>query len=259
MSEIRAVFMDIDNTLLSHSQNAIPACARKALHMLGEKGIMRVLATGRHYIQMQTLPDVLDHEYEGYILLEGQLSLDKNREVVCSSPLQGEALEEVLSLFNRKEISVFFFEPDRIYANFYDDVVEELRRGASWQVPGIGTYDGGDLLMASVFADVETEAKLAPHLPHCKRDRWNAMGMDLIAKNAGKINGIRRFMEAEGLLPEEIIAFGDGENDIEMLQMAGIGVAMGNASEAVKRAADYVTDDIDEDGLYKALVHFRIL
>ena len=129
MSEIRAVFMDIDNTLLSHTQNAIPASARKALHMLGEKGIMRVLATGRHYIQMQTLPDVLDHEYEGYILLEGQLSLDKNREVVCSSPLQGEALEEVLTLFNRKEISVFFFEPDRIYANFYDDVVEELRRG----------------------------------------------------------------------------------------------------------------------------------
>ena len=60
-------------------------------------------------------------------------------------------------------------------------------------------------------------------------------------------------------MPEEIIAFGDGENDIGMLQLAGIGVAMGNAEEVVKQNADYITADIDDDGIEKALRHFGLI
>ena len=55
------------------------------------------------------------------------------------------------------------------------------------------------------------------------------------------------------------MAFGDGENDIDMLKFAGIGVAMGNSSDIVKAAADYVTDTIDNDGIEKALRHFGLI
>ena len=71
--------------------------------------------------------------------------------------------------------------------------------------------------------------------------------------------GIKRYLELTGIRREEIIAFGDAENDLDMIQYAGIGVAMGNAKEAVKEVADYVTDDIDDDGIEKALKHLGLI
>ena len=62
-----------------------------------------------------------------------------------------------------------------------------------------------------------------------------------------------------GLTKEEIIAFGDGENDLEMLAFAGVGVAMGNADEEVKEVADYVTTEIDDDGIWNACKHFKLI
>jgi hydroxymethylpyrimidine pyrophosphatase-like HAD family hydrolase len=66
-------------------------------------------------------------------------------------------------------------------------------------------------------------------------------------------------LEHYGIRQEEMIAFGDGENDMEMLQFAGIGIAMGNAEKEVKAVADYVTDDIDDDGIWKACRHFGLI
>ena len=83
--------------------------------------------------------------------------------------------------------------------------------------------------------------------------------MDIIAKGGGKVEGIRKFLQREGIAVEETIAFGDAENDIEMLKFAGIGVAMGNGEEGAKQAADYITADIDDDGVAKALVHFGLI
>ena len=62
-----------------------------------------------------------------------------------------------------------------------------------------------------------------------------------------------RFMAENGILPEELMAFGDGENDIGMLQLAGVGIAMGNAPDCVKAAADEVTDGVDDNGIANAL------
>ena len=83
--------------------------------------------------------------------------------------------------------------------------------------------------------------------------------MDLIAKGGGKRTAILRYLELYGIKAEETIAFGDGENDMGMLGLAGIGVAMGNAEEKVKKIADYVTDDIDEDGLANALRQYDLI
>ena len=71
--------------------------------------------------------------------------------------------------------------------------------------------------------------------------------------------GIQRYLKLLGIKREEIIAFGDAENDLEMIRYAGIGVAMGNGEEAVKAVADYVTADIDDDGIEKALKHFKLI
>ena len=80
-----------------------------------------------------------------------------------------------------------------------------------------------------------------------------------LGKGGGKVVGIRKYLEMNDILPEEIIAFGDAENDMEMIAFAGIGVAMGNAKDCVKECADYVTADVDDDGILKALQHFGLI
>ena len=104
----------------------------------------------------------------------------------------------------------------------------------------------------------ETE-NLAPKIPNCKITRWYEDGIDIISKDGGKDHGIRKILEAHGFTREESIAFGDSDNDLEMLEFAGIGVAMGNAAESVKEVADYVTSHIDEDGIWNACKHFELI
>ena len=83
--------------------------------------------------------------------------------------------------------------------------------------------------------------------------------MDIIPADGGKGNAIERILERYGLSREDAIAFGDGDNDIDMLRYAHIGVAMGNAGEHVKTHADYVTACVDDDGIYKALKVYGLL
>ena len=71
--------------------------------------------------------------------------------------------------------------------------------------------------------------------------------------------GIQSVMEHYGLSPDEVMAFGDGENDLPMLRYAGIGVAMGSASDFVKSQADYVTGTVDELGILRALEHYGLV
>lgn len=93
----------------------------------------------------------------------------------------------------------------------------------------------------------------------CKIVRWNEDGVDIISARGGKSEGIRYFCERFGIRQNEVMAFGDAENDIDMLRFAQIGVAMGNAQDCVKKEADYVTADVDEAGIQNALLFFQII
>ena len=88
--------------------------------------------------------------------------------------------------------------------------------------------------------------------------RWHPDFTDLIPADGGKPEGMKRFMRHYGWTREQTIAFGDGGNDADMLAFAGIGVAMGNAVDALKKVADYVTAPIGEDGIYKACEHLHL-
>ena len=82
---------------------------------------------------------------------------------------------------------------------------------------------------------------------------------DVIPKGSSKQVGVDKMLDYFGISLDESMAFGDGGNDVLMLKHVGIGVAMGNAEDEVKRAADYVTDSVDEDGVEKALRHFGVI
>lgn len=84
---VQAVFFDVDGTLLSHTQHLVPASTRRALDRLRKQGINRVLATGRHMLELDMLP-VKDIDFDGYITLNGQLCLDAQKNIIFSNPKQ---------------------------------------------------------------------------------------------------------------------------------------------------------------------------
>ena len=90
----------------------------------------------------------------------------------------------------------------------------------------------------------------------CVAQRWHPTFADVIGKGCDKSTGIDETIRHLGISLEETMAFGDGGNDVGMLAHVGLGVAMGNASDAVKQYADYVTADVDEDGVARALERF---
>jgi len=94
------------------------------------------------------------------------------------------------------------------------------------------------------------------YLSYSKLDNY---GYDVYAKDQTKATGIMHLLDYLKIDKTDAIAFGDGHNDKEMIEYCGIGVAMGNAIKKEKNASDYITDDIDNDGIYKAMKHFNLI
>ena len=116
-------------------------------------------------------------------------------------------------------------------------------------------------MLESVHKDVNPlkEEKLMKHLPGCVTTRWYPTFGDIIASGVDKSTGIEKIGEYFGIKVEEMMAIGDGGNDISMIKYAGAGVAMGNAGDDVKLVADFITTSVDDDGVGNALRHYGVL
>lgn len=255
---IKVVFFDVDGTLLSHSRKAVPESARRALEQLRKAGVKVVAATGRYIKELEKLP-VNELDFDGYLTLNGVLCLDENKEIFYGDAIEGNERESIIRMFEQKELPVLLIEKDQIYINCVTEKVREAQKEISSAIPPIGSLTGRTIYQAVVYATDKEEQMVKAQVPGCKVTRWNRNGVDVVSGTGGKVAGIQKYMEKYGISPEETMAFGDGENDIEMLKFVHIGVAMGNADEEVKKSADYVTAHIDEDGVEKALRHFGMI
>ena len=255
---VKAAFFDIDGTLFSHRTCCIPESTLRALKCLHDKGILCVIATGRHISEMREM-DFLKYGFDAYITLNGQSCLDRDLKTVFEIPMEGESLKGLLDIFHGKDIPAILITKDRMYINFVNEEVRLAHEEIHTSIPQIDTYSGETVCMGVLYCTKEQEADITEKIPGCSITRWSRFGIDVLPGSGDKVAGIRKYLALQGISREETIAFGDGENDIGMLQYAGIGVALGNAGEEVKAAADHVTADIDDDGVWKALAHFHIL
>ena len=255
---IKAAFFDVDGTLLSYKTRQVLPSAKAAIAALQARGILCIVATGRHIIQMSKLP-VADIPFDAYLMLNGQLMLDKEQNVLFGIPIDGKAKEFLVENFNNHTYPAVMVERDQMYLNCVTDHVREVNQIISIAIPPISDYRGGDIYQVCAYLRPEEEHLVEPIVEECVLTGWHYGGKDIIAKGGGKMAGIRRYLDMIGIKPEEIIAFGDAENDLEMIRFAGIGVAMGNAEASVKAVADYVTADIDDDGIEKALKHYNMI
>ncbi|MDJ1122257.1 Cof-type HAD-IIB family hydrolase [Olsenella sp. YH-ols2217] len=248
---VRAVFFDVDGTLLSHETGGVPASATAALRQLRDQGIAVVVSTGRALSELDALG--VDFPFHAYLLLNGQQCLDHGRHVFYDRPLEGDALAGVLALFNEREVPIYLIGADGLFLNFVDDRVRSAQAAISSDIPPVRGYAGEPIYMAGAYAHVADEPALRDRLRDVTITRWHKNGIDIVCAGAGKVQGVEAFLERTGIAADECVAFGDAENDIEMLRMVGTGVAMGNAEPDVKAVADLVTSDIDADGIANGL------
>lgn len=255
---IKAAFFDIDGTLFSHTIHAIPESTRRTVNLLREKGIKVFIATGRSLKETKRVP-LGDLKFDGYVTLNGQICLDAEENILFEVPIKGEDGAYLLDAFVNKKFPLAIVEKERIYINYIDDSVIRAQKSVNIPLLPIKEYEGAPIYQFIGYMNCEETEKIAPKIPNCKITRWYNEGIDIISKDGGKANGIQKVLEFYGMTKEEIIAFGDSDNDMDMLEFAGIGVAMGNAEESVKAVADYVTTDIDEDGIWNACKHFELI
>ena len=255
---VKAIFFDVDGTIISYENGKIPQSTRNVICDLRKQGILCVLATGRSLMELEDL-DIKDLEFDGYIMLNGQLCFDEHKRKLWGVPIPSDDFKRGLRMFNDKELPLSFVEVNRLYNNFIDETVEVAQASISSPLMDVDSYKGDEVYQIAVFASADKESYLKKEFPNCKVTKWNTCAFDVIANTGGKVWGIQEYCKMMNISKNEIMAFGDGENDMEMLQYAHVGIAMGNANDEVKVVSDYVTDTVDKDGILKALQHYKVV
>lgn len=266
---IKAVFFDIDGTLISIRKHMIPASAVKAVAALRAKGVLTFLCTSRAVQFLSNIPGI---EYDGLVCLTGAHCLDKDRkDIHCHRMDPSDVAAAVMDCVD-SNAPIIALSPDRIYVHnpMHPAVLNALATGGLKP----GDVSGGFLpfpdlagaghpeevisklnilQMTGFFHSGKEEERMMSLMPHSHTERWIEDFVDVIGDGASKALGLEVMGRHFGFSREETMAIGDGANDIPMLRYAGVGIAMGNASDAVKEAADYITGDVDDDGLAAAL------
>lgn len=259
-SMIKAVFFDIDGTLVSFKTHEVPQSTIEALDLLRKKGIKVFIATGRHYTSINNLGDL---KFDGYVTLNGGYCFAGEDKVIYKHSIPDRDIEALIRYMETEEsFPCAFVQEKEIFMNYKDETVEEIFNMLNFPEPPIRPMDeirGKTAYQLVSFFTAEQEKKIMTILSNCESTRWNPLFTDVVPAGSSKRVGIDKMLEYFRIPLNECMAFGDGGNDVAMLQHAGIGIAMGNAEDDVKQYADYITDSVDEDGIFKALKHLNII
>ncbi|RUS45044.1 Cof-type HAD-IIB family hydrolase [Cohnella sp. AR92] len=254
----KIAFFDIDGTLVDEEKQ-IPADAIEAIRRLKEKGIEPVIATGRAPYFFRNLAEQIG--IESYVSLNGAYVKYKGREM-HQQLIPPEVLEKLVALAKKNKHELVFEGKDAYFSTSpeHPSVYEAI---ASLKVehPGADADFWKKEGIYQVFLHCESgEEHLYPQeLPELRFVRWHAKAMDVLPNDGSKAAGIQSLLDQLGIKPEEAIAFGDGLNDKEMLQLVGLGIAMGNSHEELLPYADYVTANVDDGGVKKGLEYAGVL
>lgn len=255
---IKAIFFDIDGTLASFQTHQIPHQTFEALKQLQNKGMKLFIATGRGKDGLDVLNDF---PFDGYITLNGQYCYTKDQ-LIYENTIVQEDLKALLDYLKYKPFPCGFTEEHTKYFNMRDERVDEIHA-----ITHNDNHPAGDcsqvihhkIYQCMCFVSHEEEKELLKVMPHCISARWHPLFCDISPRGGTKQNGIDQFLKYYHIDLSETMAFGDGGNDIQMLQHVAISIAMGNANNELKKIADYVTDSVDDDGIIHAFQHYGLL
>lgn len=259
---VKAIFFDIDGTLVSFETHKIPASTQEALKTLRDKGIKIFIATGRPQCLINNLGDL---EFDGYITVNGSYCFTAGHQPIYKGCIPQEDIERLITFQQKYPVPFVFAYGNEMFVTEVNDRVQAVSDLIEIPVPPVASIEearGKDILQIMGYFTVEEEKEtdiFGKVLTHCEPMRWYPLFADIIARGNSKSTGIDKVLEYFGINLKDTMAFGDGGNDIPMLKHVATGIAMGNAEPHVKAVADYVTTSVDEDGIANALKHFGLI
>ena len=258
---IKAIFFDIDGTLVSFKTHRVPPTTVHAIETLRSRGIKVFIATGRPFYQINNLGDL---QFDGYVTLNGAWCIDHTGRVIFRNPIPLADLDAINHrLDNGDKFPCAFMTPSQVYINYVDQTVADVAAMVGLNPPPIRDLHEvaqEEVLQINIYVGSQQEEVLMRDVfKHCTSSRWYPAFADLNVKGNSKSTGIDQILADYTIPLSETLSFGDGGNDIPMLRHTGFSVAMGNAADAVKEAATYVTTDVDHEGIPNALRHFGLI
>ena len=254
----KLLFFDVDGTLYN-SKKQLPPSAKEAILRARENGHEIAIATGRAPFMIQNLLDEL--QIDTYVTFNGQYVVYKG-EVIFTDQIPNEELQEILAFGQMNDHPFVFINEREMIATLpnYTSVADSLAT-LHYPYPNIDAtyYLREPVYQTLLFATQHEQQMYEEKFPNVQFVRWHEYSCDMLPARGSKARGIQKLIEHIQIPMEEVIAFGDGLNDVEMLSSVGLGVAMGNGHEKAKAVANLVAEHVDEDGLAKVMETLKLI
>lgn len=254
----RVFVFDIDNTLTSRLDGHFVESAVEALRELRKKGHKVVIASGR---MPKTATQLAENgiEYDYFIGATDQIVTDNKYNVLYRQCFSEDLFERISEYCRQNGCGYFWKMDDCSYIvennSTIDNIFNTYRSKTAFSKPENSRAYGGAL----VTEPEKKELFVKEFGAETDTVDGGAGIYDVNLKNVSKRDGLRELLRILGISREECMAFGDSENDLELLQYAGLGIAMGDGLEVCRQQADYVTAETYNDGIKKALKRFKVL
>ncbi|MDF2721229.1 MAG: Cof-like hydrolase [Paenibacillus sp.] len=247
----KLVFFDIDGTLFDHEKR-VPHSAKQAIIDLQNRGIEVAIATGRPPVMFKDVMNELG--ITTFVSCNGSYVVHRGEEVYTNM-LQHEALQALETLAQDKGHPMLHSYHDLLWVNrenhpFVIRALNELRVRMPAFQPRLSRTQ--EVYYSGLYCE-ETEEAYVHEFPQFRIIRWHTQAIDILPAGGSKAQGIQKLLDLTGIKQEDTFAFGDGINDVEMLEFVGTGIAMGNACSEAKAAADLITRHVSDDGIRHGL------
>jgi len=258
--------VDIDGTLLNSKGEITPRTV-KAIRNGVEKGLIFTIATGRPIQGVEYLNDILGLDLP-YITYNGAMAvLGKSRKILWEQKLSPRDARDIINIGQKFDVSMMIWKDNCLYVNRFDEKSEKYRSQS--RVKPVIYNDVNEITENGVTKILwyEDQDKLEKYL----KELGNYLSgnvtyftslpyfLEFVDKRASKAIALEKLGQYFNIKQSEIIAVGDGFNDISMIEYAGLGVAMGNSHETIKQKADFVTLSNDNDGIAYVIEKFVLL
>lgn len=273
----KIIFFDIDGTLVT-GNNQLPESTKQAIKDLKANGHLPIIATGRPPKMFETV--VKELELDSYISLNGQYIV-LNGKTIFANPIPTEALEDLIAGTYENNQRAFLLTKDDVIGNTFmremiidpdfltfvythlsalpNAVSIELFQRMTEKPLKRTSFEHEEILSAFIHAEEKHDAYYQDRFPELHFTRATPHLSEVLMKGAHKGAGMERVVRALGLTMADTVSFGDSLNDIEMIQIAGIGVAMENGRQELKDVADYVTTHVEDNGIYNGLRKLKLI
>ncbi len=261
-----AVFFDIDGTLWNYDK-FIPDSTRTAIKQLRENGHLAFICSGRSRAFIRD-KDLLSLGFDGIVCACG-CHVEIDGKILYEKIIDKAFAKDTIELVRKYGIRPILEGPRNIYMDDsefgFDDIFGNiLRRDVGKDLLSIGEDYYGNWVINKMSCATDIEADKRVECFNRLSDEYeiishNDFVCELVPHGHNKATGMLKACELIGIDPENTYALGDSENDLDMLEAAHVGIAMGNGTDRAKAAADYVTTAFDDDGIYNALKHFGLI